>query len=695
MPKSGGGVEKAQFQALTENFREFSESLSRESHALGSRLGKVESFLGHQEVPFEKVFELINKSEETVQLQVRRELGLQMRKMMETMMGEMLQERIRNSEREGHMEKIGVEIENQLKGQVAALLQKQCQDLQNEQKERKKLQQQLTLWQNQVLEGVLKNQQEKTAENLELAEKKKSVVRQPENLGDDLLRLETASEYVSDFCDLLVLEGFEPEAAKTQVRQISVRPVGAVPATPMMSASNPMLQQILRNTEPPKFSGQSRDWTQFVLDWGDYYRKASTGQNVTDSMKLEFFIAALDDVNKNEVKLRHLETSGKLTFSEEFDRIDAKYARDQPICMRKKWQEVSMVTQGKITAREWQEFVVNFKSARRQVTDSTEEEARRLLLQKLPPFIFNWVTEEQERRTTHNPRMKITVPRVTNGGRVITAKIVSDSVQGFINEKPSRVSKINEEEYEVVLENILSCEKLKNLSGKTFAGTDKKMKVSQIEVLISLEEIFLLVGQKLTLRDRQDMEQNSRGRVYNNFGNRRTRSASADRVREGSRKTSPARPEKNSETVTEIPKKTDPPVRSTTPPRSVNTQPVPPVVPPPAPPQIQLNSPPGQKGGGRVGRTMPGIRIKGVGETILGIPIDFHHGMGMTGMDNDGMGTFLSSMEQGGGIPATRKDLARMASLGKVKKEKAKAGAGGIKAREARIVPGWGGDPLA
>jgi hypothetical protein len=150
-------------------------------------LGKIENFLGQQEVPFEKTLELISKSEETVQLQVRREMDMQMRKMMETMMAEMLQERLRNLERENQLEKIRAEIETKMKEQVAAVLQRQFQDLSTEQKERKKLQQQqLIFLQSQVSEGVLKNLQEKSQEPA--VGQKKPEKRQPEFSEDDIFK---------------------------------------------------------------------------------------------------------------------------------------------------------------------------------------------------------------------------------------------------------------------------------------------------------------------------------------------------------------------------------------------------------------------------------------------------------------------------------------------------------------------------
>ena len=60
---------------------------------------------------------------------------------------------------------------------------------------------------------------------------------------------------------------------------------------------------------------------------------------------------------------------------------------------RRVWQEVKLPNSGKINGEVWAELEVNWKMAQMVVTDSFEEEASRLLMSRLPPFILNWVVE--------------------------------------------------------------------------------------------------------------------------------------------------------------------------------------------------------------------------------------------------------------------------------------------------------------
>ena len=136
--------------------------------------------------------------------------------------------------------------------------------------------------------------------------------------------------------------------------------------------------------------------------------------------------------------MRQSETGDRVTFSEDFVRVQSLYSRDIGIGARKRWEDVYLFNQGKVTTREWQEYEVNFKSAWHEVRGATEEEARRLLLAKVPSFILKWITEEEERRHLANPTVRIYVT-------VITDLVgVAVSVQQLIGRKPTKVSKVNE-----------------------------------------------------------------------------------------------------------------------------------------------------------------------------------------------------------------------------------------------------------
>jgi len=57
------------------------------------------------------------------------------------------------------------------------------------------------------------------------------------------------------------------------------------------------------------------------------------------------------------------------------------------------------------------------------------------------------------------------------------------------------------------------CEKWKSFSGREVTESERNVQVHQVEYTLDVEEIFMLVNQKLTLRDRQDLLQSSRDRT--------------------------------------------------------------------------------------------------------------------------------------------------------------------------------------
>ena len=98
------------------------DAMDRESKALGKRLSQVEKILGSQDVPWERVVEMFGKTEESIQIQVRREMAAQVRKMMEVMMAQMLEEKLRQSQKEEHFDKWRNDIEICIRQQLCTIL---------------------------------------------------------------------------------------------------------------------------------------------------------------------------------------------------------------------------------------------------------------------------------------------------------------------------------------------------------------------------------------------------------------------------------------------------------------------------------------------------------------------------------------------------------------------------------------------
>ena len=491
------------------------EGFKSESQALVSKVNAMERVLCNQEIPWEKMVELVNKTEETGQLQVKREMAVQNRKMIEVMMTQMLDEKMKQSQKEIHFDRLKMDIENANRQQLAIVLKKVHEDFQAEKKERIFLQNEIKNLREELRAVKLRNFEvvsQKTPENISqpissvVSEKNATSItmKQDNANGFEIEGVEGKSQVTGGIFFVEDAFDFSPELTVSRVAQVSVCPVGASPGQPaLINLSNPVSQQVLRNLIPPKFSGRFQEWPDFVKEWERYLRKLSMGQEINNILKLELLEGCLDDVNQKFLRIKQTEMGDKLTFNEIFAKLQDKYSKDQNIGARKRWDEVCLLNPGKITSREWEDFEANFLTAWKAINDTTEEEARRMLLQKLPGFITRWVTEEEERKMLVRPTVKMNVPGETHEVGV------SESVFKLTGKKPTKVTKINEGEYEIIFQEIADCEKLKSLNGKCFKNSPILVKATQIEPILTVHGIFLLSNRNLTLRNRQDYLQTS------------------------------------------------------------------------------------------------------------------------------------------------------------------------------------------
>ena len=84
--------------------------------------------------------------------------------------------------------------------------------------------------------------------------------------------------------------------------------------------------------------------------------------------------------------------------------LEARFGKAQGEHLRKKWLDIQISKGfGKIGVQQLDEFRVNFESAWMDVPNATPEESRRVLLEKLPPFMRKWVIESEARRMKSRP----------------------------------------------------------------------------------------------------------------------------------------------------------------------------------------------------------------------------------------------------------------------------------------------------
>ena len=149
----------------------------------------------------------------------------------------------------------------------------------------------------------------------------------------------------------------------------------------------------------PKFSNRKEDWTSFIYKFESWVRVIAQGGNLSDQENLLLLNSCLPESLQREMQLWERERGRMPSFVEFRAYLEAKFGRAQSENMRKKWLGVQMSKNwGKVTLQDFDEFRVSFKLALADVLDATPEVARRVLCDKLPPFMRKWVMDLEAKR---------------------------------------------------------------------------------------------------------------------------------------------------------------------------------------------------------------------------------------------------------------------------------------------------------
>ena len=167
------------------------------------------------------------------------------------------------------------------------------------------------------------------------------------------------------------------------------------------------MQHLLTGLVQPKFSGKKSEWSQFETEWENFINKLSVGQELTDQLRLGLLETTLDPVTLKELRLIQAQRRDGMVYMEFFAELKGKFDKDKNMGARRIWQEVQLPNSEKINGETWREFEINFKAAKMNVSDASGEEATRLLMSRLPPFILNWVVEHMETMAMKRPKLGI------------------------------------------------------------------------------------------------------------------------------------------------------------------------------------------------------------------------------------------------------------------------------------------------
>ena len=207
--------------------------------------------------------------------------------------------------------------------------------------------------------------------------------------------------------------------------------------------------------------------------------------------------SCLPEILQREMQLWERERGRMPTFVEFMAYLEAKFGRAHSESMRKVWHDIQIPkNSGKFTSQLFDEFRVNFKLARADVKDATEDEARRLLIGKLYPFMRKWLVEAESRRMKRNPIVEM----IMKGQ--FTLEMIKVSLEEWIGVTPQKIEFRGNGVYWLHFQSESAARKVLTLHGRSYAGGLSQLQLHVVEQYLTVDEIFSEIYHQLETQER-------------------------------------------------------------------------------------------------------------------------------------------------------------------------------------------------
>ena len=261
-------------------------------------------------------------------------------------------------------------------------------------------------------------------------------------------------------------------------------------------ANFPVVAHLSKTAVAPRFSNKKEDWVSFANQFDKWLRILAQGKDLSDQESMLLLNSCLPENLQKEMELWERERNASPTYLEFRAHLEAKFALAQSDNMRRRWTNVEMPKhQGKITLQSFQDFMVNFKLAMADVPDTNPEDARRVLLDKIPPFMKAWVAEAELKKM----RKKCMVELGCKPG--MTSAMVVASVQNWTGSTPSRAEVRGGGTYWVLYEDERQAQKLLELNGRV-GGSGIRIVARKVEQKLLINDIFAGICARMEMQER-------------------------------------------------------------------------------------------------------------------------------------------------------------------------------------------------
>jgi len=262
---------------------------------------------------------------------------------------------------------------------------------------------------------------------------------------------------------------------------------------------------MLRNAVQPVFTGQADDYEAFMADFDTFVAKISGGAKVTDQEMLNYLEPCLPEALRKHITSERQKTKNTYTFAQMKTFLDLRFGDDPTEGARRKWEQVELPKTGRITMMDFLGFEAEFNAARARVKDATDNEARRLVLAKLPISLSKLIFEEEERRNSRDMELEMEgIPGMVREGVIATIRAATGVEPRYVNAKGAST-------FVIGVKTLLDKDKVLELHGRAIAGTGQTLVVKPIKNEIPFGELFTILRNKLATREKVDARQKTSG----------------------------------------------------------------------------------------------------------------------------------------------------------------------------------------
>ncbi len=239
-----------------------------------------------------------------------------------------------------------------------------------------------------------------------------------------------------------------------------------------------------------------------------------------DEKKLDIFDSCLSP------QLRHLtqyiyEGGETIAFEHIFSLLEKRNGQRISQQGRLEWENVTLFqpSHGKISLNDMRTFRIDFLKAQRGVPDVGEGEAKRHLMAKLPTFMASTIFKKEIEKTRMSKKLQI------NPGQEMTPKDMHTTIRAWSRVAPSYLEDLGEGDFEVLMPDQESAERLLGLHYTEIEGSEHPLVVKKIPVQFTVVDIFDLLEEQLA--EAEDLE------AHFPRGGARARVVTSEEVNEG------------------------------------------------------------------------------------------------------------------------------------------------------------------